>query len=95
MAEGSSVDANTTEESTKKLDGLNLTSEILKEDEIYDRSWDSSFLEDSIDERAAKALRLSSVKELLTKDLSLQERISRSKLLNKIQVYLFQFVLLC
>ena len=79
MAEGSSVDSSAIDENEKKLDGLNLTSQILKEDEAYDRSWDS-FLEDSIDRRAAKALHLNSVKELLAEEHSAdQDRAAQGK----------------
>ena len=79
MAEGSSVDLTTIEKSANEPDGLNLTSEILREDEAKEKSWDS-FLEDSIHERAAKILRLGSVKELFTKHSKNQDNLARSKL---------------
>ena len=63
MEDGSSVDV-LSNEGVKEPDGLNVTSEILREDEEFEKSSDS-FLEDSIDQRAAKALKISSVKELV------------------------------
>ncbi|CAK8672077.1 unnamed protein product [Clavelina lepadiformis] len=59
MAEGSSVD----ELGRAEADGLNLASEFIKEESELESSWDN-YLEDSVDMRAAKALKLESVNDL-------------------------------
>lgn len=80
MAEGSSVDLTASENGEGELVGLNITSEIVKEDNDYDESW-GSFLEDSIHQRAAKVLNLKSVKELFPHGNNTQhEKKSRSKM---------------
>ena len=67
MEEGSSVDfGESASEKRDELNGLNITSEIVKEDENYEKSW-SSFMEDSIDERATRALKRGNEEDLLPK----------------------------
>ena len=78
MAESSSVDSTALEESEKEPDGLNLTSEILKEDEAYEKSNDS-FLEDSIHKRAAKVLNLNSIKDLLPQQQRSDSKTSKHR----------------
>jgi len=70
MDEGSSVDPGKSDNSCDavEVDGLNITSEIVTEAENGDLKEDllNSTLEDSISRRAAKVLRITSAKELLT-----------------------------